>query len=93
MHCLAEIVLNHDDLLTLPVFLGAYSRACSGGYMLNAEDAMDPAMADLRGDGGEELLHDLRAANIGVYACGGGGSGVGEVCVSCISPWVPFVTA
>ena len=75
MHCLAEIVLNHDDLLTLPVFLGAYSRACSGGYMLNAEDAMDPAMADLRGDGGEELLQDLRAANIGVYACGGGGSG------------------
>ena len=33
--------------------------------MLNAEDAMDPTMADLKGDGGEELLHDLRATAVG----------------------------
>ena len=60
-------MLNHDDLLTLPVFLGAYSRACSGGYMLNAEDAMDPAMADLRGDGGEELLQGVQVQAAGMH--------------------------
>ena len=64
----ADVVFNHEDEISLAAFLGAYSRGCSGGYLLSPEDAMDPAFADLRGDGGAELLHDLRATGIGSLA-------------------------
>ena len=71
---LAAIMVTAKGAVALSSMVGAYSRACMGAYLMSADDAMNPDLAHLRGDGGKELLRDMRAIGIGKTAQWHGGT-------------------